>query len=56
MQNNQDEARTQIARCLLACATSRESQESFLEGAGWWLTAGASLLLWTAVALVLTTA
>jgi hypothetical protein len=56
MQNNQDEGRTQIAPCLLACAASTESQESFLEGAGWWLTAGASLLLWTAVALVLTTA
>jgi len=56
MQNNQDEGRTQIARCLLACAASTESQEGFFNGVGWWLSAGASLLLWTAVALVLTTA
>jgi hypothetical protein len=56
MQNNQEEGSTEIAPFLLAWAASTESQESLLEDAGWWVTAGASLLLWTAVALILTTA
>jgi hypothetical protein len=39
---------------LLIQTLPAERHDSFLGDVGWWLTGGGSLLLWTAIALVLT--
>jgi hypothetical protein len=54
MQHDPHQARTDTFPSLLAWGTPNEIHKSFFESAGWWLIGGASLLLWTAVALILT--
>jgi hypothetical protein len=54
MQQDPHQARTDTFPSLLAWGAPKENQTSLLEGAGWWLIGGTSLLLWTAVALILT--
>lgn len=55
MPNDIREIRTEQPAMLLAWGLSQESRDPLLE-AGLWLTAGASVLLWTALVLLLTAA
>jgi hypothetical protein len=56
MQQDPHQARTDPFPSLMAWGAPNEIHERFFEGARWWLMGGASLLLWTAVALILTSA
>jgi hypothetical protein len=55
MANDNRSARTDSSAILLAPGMPSEA-DGFLDGAALWLTGGASLLLWTALALLLTSA
>jgi len=54
MEIDRHEAFAEATPFFIAQAMQSESCESFLGDAGWWLTGGASLLLWSVVAWVLT--
>lgn len=56
MQNQSREARAEAAPAFLPWELPADTREGLPEGATLWLTGGASLLLWTAIALLLTTA
>lgn len=54
MENARHEAFAEAKPLYLARTLPIEARETFLSDAGWWFTGGASLLLWTLIALVLT--
>jgi hypothetical protein len=56
MQNQSREARAEAAPAFLPWDRPADTRERLAEDAMLWLTGGASLLLWTAIALLLTTA
>lgn len=50
------ETRAEAAPVFLAWGMPVETRDTPFEAATWWVTGGASLLLWTALALLLTSA
>lgn len=56
MGNDTDDVRHDPAPVFLAWGMPMEARDGLLDGATLWLTGGATLLLWTALALLLTTA
>ena len=56
MENDTRQARTEAAAAVAAWGEPAQGRESFLDGPAMWLTGGATLLLWTALALLLTSA
>jgi len=56
MANDTDDRRNEGAPVFLAWGMPVEARESALDDATLWLTGGATLLLWTALALILTSA
>lgn len=56
MQNQTREARAEAAPAFLPWDMQADTREGLPGEATLWLTGGASLLLWTAIALLLTTA
>jgi hypothetical protein len=56
MHDDNREARVEAAPVFMAWGLPMETREGGFEAATLWLTGGASLLLWTAIALLLTSA
>lgn len=56
MANDTRDVQAEPAPVFLAWGMPMEAREDFLDGPALWLTGGVSLLLWTAVALLLTAA
>ncbi|MEJ8838885.1 hypothetical protein [Ramlibacter sp. AN1133] len=54
MPNDRREARAETLQVLLPWGMPMSDRDDGLPGAAFWLAGGASLLLWTAVALLLT--
>ena len=54
MPNDRREARVETIQVLLPWGSAVADREEAAHGAAFWLAGGASLLLWTAVALLLT--
>jgi hypothetical protein len=56
MANGTDDMRSTGGPVFLAWGMPAETREGFFDGPALWLTGGVSLLLWTGLALLLTTA
>jgi hypothetical protein len=56
METDSREARTEAHPMSALWGTASEARESFHDGAAFWLAGGASLLFWTALVLLLTSA
>ena len=54
MADNNRDVPTETAPVFLAWGMPVEAREDFLDGPALWLTGGVSLLLWTAIAVLLT--
>lgn len=56
MANDGDDGRGEVQQVFLAWGMPVEAREGILDDTGLWLTAGATVLVWTALALLLTVA